>query len=824
MRNDDACLSRWRQILCRQWACQWFGQRSGKWLGQRAGKRLGQWSGKWSGPGVPGVLIGVLGTVFFAWVPFPVSFSGFDPSVHGGAFPAPVFAKTPPPAPRPDSAPARARSHRPPPPAIRPRPEVLHGYRIAALRGAIDALADGRCDLARAWVRAESGAGLGTGGGGGAGHPILRDYIEQRILFSDCAALDDIARALDADHRQGGKNLALRRSAESVLARVNGGQNSAQSAAQIVAQVAAWMHRYPPLGAGATMLYIDALFRLGRDKEAIAHIRQTWHRYHFTRADERRFIKKYRRHWDMKDNVIRTDYLLWQGHLRAAGRALARVKGRARPALVARLALLRGDGDVDRKIQALDRQEQSGPGLVYARLAWRLRRNRDNVVPLFDQLPSKLAHPERWWSARRIVTHRLMGKKRYRDAYRIVSRHGLKKGRAFSEAQWLSGWIAFRFLDQPMIAYRHFGALNDRGDAVYRPRAAYWSGRACEKMVAVTAIGGCPGWYRKAAVFADTFYGQQARDRLRAIGQPVDGGGRDLMAHGVIDGGAIDGGVIDGGGRDAARADGNALPMASLVSVLTMLGYSVQAATLLDDMFAQSTNRAESAAVVAVAETHGFYHRAILFDRRHRQNYQTPSGYGYPDPFFIPAMSQIGMRARDRSLILAVVRNESAFRSNVKSGVGAAGLMQLMPATARAVSKRLKLPYTRQRLLDDPVYNLRLGSAYLKQMLKRYDGFLPLALAAYNAGPRQVDRWLHRIGDPRKPRGGSGANKMGKEARPPTAKLIVKTPGHSSGQPPADPPAQTHIADWIEQIPFAETRRYVRKILADRAVYRRRAG
>jgi soluble lytic murein transglycosylase len=135
----------------------------------------------------------------------------------------------------------------------------------------------------------------------------------------------------------------------------------------------------------------------------------------------------------------------------------------------------------------------------------------------------------------------------------------------------------------------------------------------------------------------------------------------------------------------------------------------------------------------------------------------------------------------DRTLLLAVIRQESQFYSKVVSGAGARGLMQLMPATAKRVARKLKIPYRRRKLTEDPTYNVRLGVAYLNQMLDRYDGSRLLALAAYNAGPRRVDRWIKLFGDPRKP---------GVDA-----------------------------VDWGERIPFNETRNYVQRILEAVPIY-----
>ncbi|MBV28765.1 MAG: lytic murein transglycosylase, partial [Rhodospirillaceae bacterium] len=133
-------------------------------------------------------------------------------------------------------------------------------------------------------------------------------------------------------------------------------------------------------------------------------------------------------------------------------------------------------------------------------------------------------------------------------------------------------------------------------------------------------------------------------------------------------------------------------------------------------------------------------------------------------------------------LILALMRQESGFDSYAKSRTGARGLMQIMPATAKSIARKLNVPYSKSRLITDPGYNLMLGHAYISNLLNRYDNSYVLALAAYNAGPKWVKRWRRDNGDPR---------------------------SHD-----------VDALDWIERIPLAETRNYIQRVLSNLQVYR----
>jgi soluble lytic murein transglycosylase len=153
---------------------------------------------------------------------------------------------------------------------------------------------------------------------------------------------------------------------------------------------------------------------------------------------------------------------------------------------------------------------------------------------------------------------------------------------------------------------------------------------------------------------------------------------------------------------------------------------------------------------------------------------------GWPSPYPSEGL------AIEPALTKAITRQESNFDTEAISSANARGLMQLLPATAQQVARRLNIPHQLPWLQANPAHNLRLGSAYLDQMIARFGGTWPFAIAAYNAGPGRVDEWLQTYGDPRQGR-----------------------------------PA---MLDWMEQIPFGETRNYVQRVMENVAVYRALAG
>ena len=156
---------------------------------------------------------------------------------------------------------------------------------------------------------------------------------------------------------------------------------------------------------------------------------------------------------------------------------------------------------------------------------------------------------------------------------------------------------------------------------------------------------------------------------------------------------------------------------------------------------------------------------------------------GYPLVFGAEEAGGAG-EAPELALMLGLARQESGMDLQAVSRAGARGLVQLMPGTAERMSRELGIPYSLARLTEDAAYNVTLGGAYLSRLLARYDGAYVPALAAYNAGPSRVDRWLLDWGDPRE--------------------------------------GEVDTIDWMESIPYRETRNYVQRVLEGAQVYRHR--
>ena len=382
--------------------------------------------------------------------------------------------------------------------------------------------------------------------------------------------------------------------------------------------------------------------------------------------------------------------------------------------------------------------------------------------------PDKL---DLFWTERHQLTRKLLKDGDAQSAYAVISGHGQTDPAVVAEAEFLAGFIALRRLNDPRAAARHFTALAAASPAVLtQSRAYYWLGRA------KTASGGDGrAEYMRAAAWPMTFYGQLA---ARAAGVP------DATLVGALRAGpAASSGV--------AATPGTA-ELAKAARLLVSWGDPRRARVFLMRMEEIARTPGERIGTADQATALGIPDIAILITRRLGRDGIMPPMQGWPTPYEPPSALV------EPAVALSIMRQESNFDVGIASPAGARGLMQLMPATAAQVAKRLGEPTSAARLTTDPGHNMRLGTAYLREVLDKFDSSVPMAAAAYNAGPNRVTQWIGDNGDPR-------------------VRMAGGTP--AGGMPMGG------MIDWIEMIPFNETRNYVQRVMENIVVYEaRRTG
>lgn len=526
-------------------------------------------------------------------------------------------------------------------------------------------------------------------------------------------------------------------------------------------QIIDWCDQNPPATYDGIRVYLDALIHFNQVEKAKTALAAFWESATLDRSQTASLLSNYRRYLAAGANGARLDALIWAGRYDEAQYMLPFVADDARALGRARIALAKMSQNVDALVNAVPPALQKDEGLLYERLRWRRRHNQDDAaILLLSTMPRHAAHPERWWAEQNILMRRQMKNHDYKSAYAVIAPHKLSAGGLeFAQAEWLAGWLELRYLNKPLDAYRHFDTLyRNVGASVSRSRAAYWAARAADALPDRTLAR---QWDKTASQYLSTYYGQLSYDRV--YGRPTSGAIGETAADAL---------------QWQAYQKGE---LAQAVQILAKLNLARLADPFLAKLAAQAKTRADFKMVAALAREAGLLQFAVQANK----DIQVKLGqFLFIDGY--PVISALPAHTPEKALIHAVIHRESMFNPLAVSPVGARGLMQLMPATAKMVARRQGETFNTKRLTADPRYNILIGSAYLKKLLDYYDGYYPLAIAAYNAGPNNVDEWLQTFGDPRK--------------------------------------GDMDIVDWIEHIPNYETRNYVQRVLETYYMYRLRFG
>ncbi len=538
------------------------------------------------------------------------------------------------------------------------------------------------------------------------------------------------------------------------------------------AAIAAHFSRVAPVTAEGKLRFAEALAATGQAGAATGWARDAWDSAGLDDAQEARLMARFGDALRPADHVGRMDRLLWADRTTQAGRMLARVDTDTRLWALARIALRRGAPDVQARLGVVPARLRREAGLMLDEARWLIRSGRaaqghallaaggatalvpggSLTVGSQSWLQGRLDIGRTLWRAGNFETARAVLSGHRLDAARVANQPVTERA-AFLEAEWLAGWLALRKLNQPALALGHF--RNARAVAqspISQARGDYWAGRAAE---AAGQRDTAKTLYAAAASHPDYFYGQLAAERL---GQPLALSAPPLP-------------VPDSVAAANFRAESRVRAVAALGQIdrgrqtifLKQLADTAEtpARAALVASLAGPLNRPD-AGVHAGKAVRGTAELALL-------------SASFP---VLPLPDSLN---RHFTVIHAIARQESQFDRTARSSANAMGLMQLLPATAAEQASKMGLPASpASRLMDDPVWNVTLGSGFFERLRGNYGGSAPLAVAAYNAGPGNVRRFIAQLGDPRN--GGD-------------------------------------MVDWIESIPFAETKNYVQRVLENAVVY-----
>ena len=373
----------------------------------------------------------------------------------------------------------------------------------------------------------------------------------------------------------------------------------------------------------------------------------------------------------------------------------------------------------------------------------------------------QLADPDEWWTERRLLVRRLLDRSDFAGAYRVAAEHSAVSVGRRAEAEFHAGWVALRFLNYPQTALMHFVESARLAELTgARSRAGYWQGRAIEAGAIADRTANAA--YQAAGNWPATYYGQLALERLGnlALHLPVTKASDADETLAL----ASPAGQLIQRLLDADLKD-FAVPLAI---DFARIAPSASQVDVIAERFVDLNDAPTVVAIGRMATARGF----------------ALEHHAFP-VFGIPSFQPLP-GSQEKAIVYAIARQESAFNGRAVSHADARGLMQMLPSTAARTASRFKVPFSAERLTSEPAFNAMLGAAHLGELMEETRGSLVMTFAAYNAGGHRVREWVETFGDPR--------------------------------QPGID------VVDWVERIPFYETRHYVQKVMENLQVYRARFG
>lgn len=422
----------------------------------------------------------------------------------------------------------------------------------------------------------------------------------------------------------------------------------------------------------------------------------------------------------------------------------------------ARLSFAKNYSRAPRYLEHIIKPLVHDEGLLYNIVKWLEKRDRDSRITKYLLNIRKSDYAIKWFSARIRNARFLIKKEDYQLAYNVVVNHNIVPGGyEYAESEWFAGWIALRFLNKPDIAIKHFKRVYDNvGFAISLSRASYWLGRA---YAANNNAGLAAKWYNVASSYSTTYYGQMAILEMK----------QEVM---------INLPEFNQVSVDDLKVLINDTELLKIALYYAYAGDSNSAIKFFTDYIKNNQDSRLQQMVVALSTyTNNYIVINKIARYAARFNLITLENY--------PLVKNVNGIPKQSALIMSIIKQESGFNTGAVSRVGAIGFMQLMPATAREMARRMRISFSKRRLKKDPDYNIKLGTYYMNHLLKRFDQSYILAIASYNAGPTNTRRWMKENGDPR------------------NLHDIHK------------------VIDWVEKVTFSETRNYIQRIMETAVIY-----
>lgn len=511
-----------------------------------------------------------------------------------------------------------------------------------------------------------------------------------------------------------------------------------------------------------TILYARALKSVGEADKAKALIASLWAGNALNGWLEGEILTYFGDVLTPADHRARMDYLLYRDRIKQAGR-FAKLAN-AQPLYDAWSAVIRQNPKAPQLLKAAEKTFKNDSALLYADIVQKEQANDFNgAAKLLQSLPSTPAdrvNSDEWWHEQRIVSRGLFEAGDFRAAYDLVAKNVAESPAAVADAEFHAGWYALVGLKDGKLAASHFDRLLAIATTPQTLSRAYYWRGRAE-----TAAGGDgQPFYAKAARYDHAFYGLVATSQMTS-GAPSEGASRNRPTP-------------------TERLHFAMLDSVRAIDLFQKAGYTAAAKQLYRGLADQSEDPEILTMLAEKAARDQDNALALEIGKKAYAKGGRDAALAYP----LGAIPEAaGLSGRQLALAYAIARQESGFNTQAVSAASALGLMQILPGTAKDMASQLGLAYAPEKLTEDTAYNAILGTRYLDNQIKRQAGSYILTFAAYNAGPAKVREWLRRFGDPR-----------GKDL--------------------------DFVLNWIESIPYPETRDYVMRVMENFEAYQQQLG
>ena len=515
----------------------------------------------------------------------------------------------------------------------------------------------------------------------------------------------------------------------------------------------------PPLSGFGRLRLAEAFLENNQTEKARNLVKDGFKDAELSKNDLKYFSKIFKKFLTHQDYVLRADYFAYEAKYKDLRDTIEYLNPDYQKLYNARAALFT-KRSADNLISQIPQSLKEDPGLIYDRIKWRRKKARfDDALTLMNQSASDSLMKNQYLAKERLSVGRdKISDKEYKVAYDILKDHRLNEGADYAEIEWHLGWIALSFTNQTDVALGHFLRMNAAVTyPISKARAAYWIGRTYKKLGQASQAN---SWFRTGSQYGTTFYGQLSHIEFNEKRFSINNNFKF--------------------NEDKYEEFKKNNPQAKSVVVLKELNRTKYTKDILRHLGDPEQNRTfeEISMAGVLAQEIERLDFAIQIAKNASYKNLNFLEISYPK---IEVPKQVkSQKILDSSVILALIRQESEFDTSANSKVGAKGLMQIMPATAKLLSKVTNVDFSREKLTKDKDYNLALGSYYISDLDDDF-GSHYLAFAAYNAGPHRVEKWIKTYGDPRR--------------------------------------KQIDAIDFIELIPFHETRNYVQRVSENINVY-----